>query len=63
MLVLVAGARLAGIPQELDDGVLARAGQPRNGAHGHTLDHHAEDAHAGFGRELVHTADIMTHIA
>jgi hypothetical protein len=57
-LVLVVAERLAGILQQIDDGVLAGAGQPGESAEGHALSHHPEDFSALGGRKLVHAPCI-----
>ena len=55
MLIVIGRARLAGIDHQLDDGVLARAGQPCDGSDRAALAKQVEDAGAVGGRELFHT--------
>ena len=47
---IVGGAHLASIDQQLRNGVLARAGQPRDGADAHAFAEKVEDFGAAVGR-------------
>lgn len=55
MLVMVGGADPAGIVQELDDGVLARAREPHRGADRVAFAEKVEDARAVGCGQPIHT--------
>ncbi len=61
--VLVVRECLSRILQQLDDGVLARAGHTGDGPDGNALDHHSEDFGAGFAGKLVHDADSRSCVS
>ena len=54
MLVLVVGASLASVHQELGDGVDANPGDARHGSQTHALAEKGEDLNALVAGELVH---------
>lgn len=58
LAVLIFGASLPGIGQQLDDGVLARPGHAGDRTDGNALDHHGEDLGALGGGELVHASSL-----
>jgi hypothetical protein len=58
MLIVIGDARLAGRNEELDDGVLARAGQPGNSTNAVTLAEQVKDAGAFVRGQLSHALNI-----
>jgi len=54
--VVIGGTRLARVNKQLGDCVLARSGQPRNGADAHTFAKKVEDFCTLFDGQLVHIA-------
>jgi len=55
MLVMIGGARFAGVDHQLDNGVLARAGYAGHGSNRASFAQKMEDAGAVGGGKLFHT--------